>query len=198
MMMVVEPVTLRGQVVRLEPLALSHAAALYAAGQDEAIWRYMLSDPSTSEAAIGEWIAQALAQRDAGGQMPFAIVEQATDTAIGSTRYLNIMPHDRGLEIGWTWLAPRVRRTAVNTECKYLLLRHAFEQLGAIRVQLKTDSRNTTSQRAIERLGAVREGVLRKYQITRDDYQRDTVMYSVTDDEWPAVKSRLEAFLARA
>lgn len=197
MTMVVAPVTLQGKVVRLEPLAMTHVAALFAAGQDPAIWRYMLTDPSTSQAAIGEWIAEALAQQEAGNQVPFAIIERATDTAIGSTRYLNIMRHDRGLEIGWTWLTPRVRRTAVNTECKYLLLRHAFEELGAIRVQLKTDSRNTTSQRAIERLGAVREGVLRKYQITRDDYQRDTVMYSITDDEWPAVRTRLETFLAR-
>jgi N-acetyltransferase len=197
MTMVVRPVTLRGKVVRLEPLATTHAAALYAAAQDPAIWRYLPTDASVSEAAVGEWIAQALAQREAGSQMPFAIVEEATDTAVGSTRYLNIMPHDRGLEIGWTWLTPRVQRTAVNTECKYVLLRHAFEELSAIRVQIKTDSRNTISQRAIERLGAVREGVLRKYQIVRDDYQRDTVMYSIIDDEWPAVKSRLEAFLAR-
>ncbi len=197
MTMVVRPVTLHGKVVRVEPLATTHAAALYAAAQDPAIWRYLPIDASVSEAAMGEWIAQALAQREAGSQMPFAIVEEATNTPVGSTRYLNIMPHDRGLEIGWTWLTPRVQRTAVNTECKYLLLRHAFEELGAIRVQIKTDSRNTISQRAIERLGAVREGVLRKYQIVRDDYQRDTVMYSIIDDEWPAVKSKLEAFLAR-
>lgn len=197
MTMVVRPVTLHGKVVRVEPLATTHAAALYAAAQDPAIWRYLPTDASVSETAMGEWIAQALAQREAGSQMPFAIVEEATNTPVGSTRYLNIMPHDRGLEIGWTWLTPRVQRTAVNTECKYLLLRHAFEELGAIRVQIKTDSRNTISQRAIERLGAVREGVLRKYQIVRDDYQRDTVMYSIIDDEWPAVKSKLEAFLAR-
>lgn len=197
MTMVVRPVTLHGKVVRVEPLATTHAAALYAAAQDPAIWRYLPTDASVSETAMGEWIAQALAQREAGSQMPFAIVEEATNTPVGSTRYLSIMPHDRGLEIGWTWLTPRVQRTAVNTECKYLLLRHAFEELGAIRVQIKTDSRNTISQRAIERLGAVREGVLRKYQIVRDDYQRDTVMYSIIDDEWPAVKSKLEAFLAR-
>ena len=193
----VEPVTLVGDVARLEPLDARHAEALYVAGRHSDIWAFMPVDPSASVQDMRAWIAAALAARDDGTQVPFAIVARATDACVGSTRYLAISPHDRGLEIGWTWLTPAVQRTAVNTECKYLLLRHAFETLGAIRVQLKTDRRNITSQRAIERLGAVREGVLRKHMIVRHGYQRDSVMYSITDDEWPAVKAGLEAKLRR-
>jgi RimJ/RimL family protein N-acetyltransferase len=117
---------------------------------------------------------------------------------VGSTRYLDIRRENRGLEIGWTWLAAAVQRTAVNTECKYLLLRHAFETLGAIRVQLRTDLRNLRSQRAIERIGATREGVFRQERIMWDGYLRDSVFYSVIDCEWPAVKARLEARLGSA
>lgn len=196
MSMRVEPVTLTGKIVRLEPLRLDHAEALCAVGQDPSIWRYMPTDPSGSVEDMRAWITDALAEREAGRQMPFVTFDLASGQPIGSTRYLTIVPRDYGLEIGWTWLTPRVRRTGVNTECKYLLLRHAFETLGAIRVALKTDSRNMVSQRAIERLGAVREGVLRKATIiARDGYQRNTVMYSVTDDEWPVVKARLDGFM---
>jgi N-acetyltransferase len=193
----VRPVTLRGQVARVEPLGYEHAEDLLVAGADPSIWAYMPADPSGSIEAMRDWIADALAQRGAGTQMPFAIVDLSSERAFGSTRYLNIAPHDRGLEIGWTWLTPAVQRTAANTECKYLLLRHAFEDLGAIRVQLKTDGRNFVSQRAIERLGAVREGVLRKHMIVREGYQRDSVIYSITDTEWPAVKVGLEEKLRR-
>ena len=194
----VEPVTLEGTAARLEPLAPAHAEDLYAAAQGADTWAYMPTDPSTSVAAITAWITDAQSQREAGGQMPFAIIERVSVRAVGSTRYLNITPHDRGLEIGWTWLAPAVRRSAVNTECKYLLLRHAFETLGAIRVQLKTDRRNEVSQRAIERLGAVREGILRQHMVVQDGFHRDTVMYSIIASEWAAVRARLEAWLARA
>lgn len=198
MTMRVQPVTLTGNVARLEPLTLDHASAIYRIAQEPSIWRYMPTDPSGSIEDVERWIADALAERDAGRQMPFVTIERASGEVVGSTRYLSIVPQDYGLEIGWTWLAPRVRRTAINTECKYLLMRHAFEELGAIRVQLKTDSRNITSQRAIERLGAVREGELRKATIIqRDGYQRTSVMYSVTDDEWPGVKARLEEFMRR-
>jgi RimJ/RimL family protein N-acetyltransferase len=197
MMMRVEPIMLTGNVVRLEPLAAEHAAGLYEAGRDPSIWRYMPADPSASVASMTAWIEDALRAREAGTQLPFAIFELASGALVGSTRYLNISPPDRGLEIGWTWLTPHVQRTVVNTECKYLLLRHAFEVLNAIRVQFKTDGRNIVSQRAIERLGAVREGVLRKQMILPDGYQRDAVLYSIIDTEWPAVKARLEAFLTR-
>lgn len=191
----VHPVTLAGREARVEPLRLEHARDLYLAGQDPEIWRYLPTDPRASVAAMSSWIADALQELQARRQIPLAIVDQATNSAVGSTRYMNIAPHDHGLEIGWTWLAVSAQRTAINTECKYLLLRHAFDHLGAIRVQLKTDSRNVVSQRAIERLGAVREGVLRKQMIVQNGYQRDTVMYSITDDEWPAVKAHLEAKL---
>lgn len=197
MTMLVRPVTLVGDVVRLEPLSLEHASAIHAIAQEPSIWRYMPVDPSGSLEDVERWIADALAERDAGRQMPFATIDRASGQVVGSTRYLTIVPQDYGLEIGWTWLTPRAQRTAINTECKYLLMRHAFEDLGAIRVQLKTDSRNTISQRAIERLGAVREGILRKQMILESGYVRDTVMYSITDDEWPAVKANLEARLAK-
>lgn len=191
----VQPVTLMGTAVRLEPLGLQHADDIFAAAQDPDIWRYMPSDPSASPAALRAWIAAALDAQAAGGELPFAILDRATGRALGSTRYLNISARDRGLEIGWTWLASPARRTAVNTEGKYLLLRHAFETLRAVRVQLKTDRRNTVSQAAIERLGAVREGILRKHMLVANGYIRDTVMYSVTDDEWPGVKVRLQSML---
>lgn len=191
----VRPVTLEGEVVRLEPLQPGHAADLLAAGADPSIWRYILSNPTRSPAAMDAWIAAALDAQAAGRELPFTIAERASGRILGATRYLNIVPRDRGLEIGWTWLTPSAQRTAVNTECKYLLLRHAFEALGAIRVQLKTDGRNLTSQRAIERLGALREGVLRKQAIHEDGYQRDAVMYSIIAEEWPAVRAALAAKL---
>jgi N-acetyltransferase len=191
----VEPVTLAGKVARLEPLGRQHLDGLFTAGADPDVWRWMPEDPNTTREAMARWLDAALAQREAGTQLPFAIIAQTTGAVVGSTRYLEIMPHDHTIEIGWTWLVPEVQRTAVNTECKYLLLRHAFEVLRAMRVQLKTDLRNTRSQAAIERLGAVREGVLRKHRIVQDNYQRSSVMYSIIDDEWPAVKARLEGWL---
>jgi N-acetyltransferase len=195
MRMDVRPVTLEGQAVRIELLGLEHAENLYAAAQDPDIWRYMPADPSGSREAFRRWIEEALAARTAGAEMPFAIVDKESGRAVGSTRYLDIHPRDFGLEIGWTWLARPVRRTRVNTECKYLLLQHAFETLGAVRVQLKTDVRNEVSQRAIARLGAVREGVLRKQRILENGYVRDTVLFSIIAEEWPAVKAGLEAKL---
>lgn len=194
--MTVEPVTLEGRSVRLEPLTLDHAAALYAAAQDRDTFLYFPIDPSGSLDAMRAWTATALAARDAGDAQPFAIISLPSGKAVGSTRYFDISGPSRHLEIGHTWIAAEVRRTRLNTEAKYLLLRHAFEQLGAIRVQLKTDRRNERSQRAIERIGGVCEGILRKHMILESGYIRDTVMYSITDDEWSAVKAALEAKLA--
>lgn len=195
MRMDVRPVTLEGHAVRIEPLGLEHAEDLYAAAQDPDIWRYMPANPSGSLEALRRWIGEALDARAAGAEMPFAVVDRESGRAVGSTRYLDIHPRDFGLEIGWTWLAQPVRRTRVNTECKYLLLRHAFEALGAVRVQLKTDVRNEVSQRAIARLGAVCEGVLRKQRILENGYVRDTVLFSIIAEEWPMVKAGLEAKL---
>ncbi len=188
----VEPVTLTGNVVRLEPLQVTHVESLFRAAQDPAIWSFMPYDPSISLAAMQAWIADALEAQARGKDGVFVIVNLATGEIVGSTRYLTIVPKDRGLEIGGTWLAREVRRTPVNTECKYLLLRHAFEALGAIRVQFKTDSRNLTSQRAIERLGAVKEGVLRNHMILPNGYYRHSVYYSILDTEWATVKAYLE------
>jgi len=137
-----------------------------------------------------------LLQRQARGtDLPFTVVLRATGKAIGCTRYMYINIPDRGVEIGGTWYGPEHQRTGVNTECKYLLLRHAFERWGCIRVQLKTDLNNVRSQHAIERLGAVKEGVLRNHMIRPDGTPRDTVMYSIIDREWPLVKARLEGLM---
>jgi RimJ/RimL family protein N-acetyltransferase len=191
--MQVTPVTLTGKIVRLEPLNKSHLADLLLEAQDESIWTYIPFIPPKSMADMEAMLSQALAAQTQGKEVPFAIIEQATNRAVGSTRYMNIAPHDYGLEIGWTWLGQNARRTGINTECKYLLLRHAFETLGAIRVQLKTDSRNERSQRAIERIGGVKEGILRNHVIMPDNYYRHSVYYSIIDSEWPAVKANLEA-----
>lgn len=188
-----QPVTLEGTHVRLESLASQHAEDLFVAGRDETIWTYMPRPVPKSLEETLAWIQEALVMAAEGSQIPFAVIHRARGRAIGSTRYLEIRRENRGLEIGWTWVATAYQRTPVNTECKYLLLRHAFEALGAVRVQMKTDLRNERSQRAIERIGAVREGVLRRHMVLWDGFIRDTVYYSGT--EWPAVRRRLEALL---
>lgn len=188
-------ITLTGKHALLHPLALEHATALFEIGQEETIWRWMTRPPFADAAEAREWIHQALTAQAAGTQLPFAIIARQSGRVAGSTRYMNISVPDRGLEIGWTWLGADFRRTAINTECKYMLLQHAFETLGCARVQLKTDARNDTSRRAIERIGAKFEGILRKYQATRD-LIRDTAMYSILDSEWPEVKPILENKLA--
>ena len=193
----VEPITLEGRWARLEPLAERHAADLSAVSNDPEIWRYMPMALMSGE-QVREWIAETLALQAGGAVLPFAIVERESGRAIGGTRYLDIRPNDRGIEIGWTWLARRAWRTAINTECKYMLMRHAFETLGCIRVQLKTDRHNERSRRAIERIGGQFEGILRQHMILRDGtYRRDSAYYSILDAEWPAVKERLEAALWR-
>jgi len=196
MVMRVEPVVLTGNVVRLEPMQPQHAQALLEAGQDHSNWMYMWTDPNGSLGSIQAWMSVALAEMEQGSTLPFVTIQQSSGRIVGSTRYMDIRAKDYGLEIGGTWLMPEVRRTAINTECKYLLLRHAFETLGAIRVQLKTDSRNLRSQQAIERLGAIKEGVLRNHIIMPDGQYRHSVYYSVIKQEWPAVKARLEAFMS--
>ncbi len=188
----VTPVTLTGVHVRLEPPADAHAADLANAGQAAAIWDYMPFGPFATVEEWKHWLASLREKAERAESIPFVIVRRADARAIGMTSYLNIQPRDRGLEIGGTWLTPDVWRTVINSESKYLLLRHAFETLGCVRVQLKTDARNVRSQRAIERLGAAKEGVLRKHMMTRGGFIRDTVMYSIVDTEWPAVKARLE------
>jgi RimJ/RimL family protein N-acetyltransferase len=190
-----QPVTLSGTAIRLEPLALTHAPDLLQASAEKSIWSYMPLSGFPDLQAVEDWIQASLAAQAAGTDLPFAIVLPDTNVAVGSTRYMDIRRPHRGLEIGWTWLAPGVQRTRVNTEAKYLLLKNAFEQLGAVRVQLKTDARNIRSQRAIERIGGVMEGAHRRHMVTWDGHIRDTVYYSILDSEWPTVKRRLEAIL---
>jgi RimJ/RimL family protein N-acetyltransferase len=188
----VEPITLEGHKVRLEPLCPQHFAALHEAGQPE-IFQYVFRGPEGySLEAFSRYLAGLISRPDT---CAFAIVLRETERAIGVTTYLEIRPEHRGLEIGNTWIAVPYQGTAVNPECKYLLLRHAFETLGALRVQLKTDGRNLHSQKAIAKLGARWEGTMRKHVIMADGYVRDTVMFSIIDDEWPGVKARLEARL---
>ena len=194
----VSPLTLEGAHVRLEPLALKHADDLFAVSRYPEIWELLIAPPIQTLDEMRAWIEKAEKQTAAGTSIWFAIIRRADNRAVGVTSYLNISRADRGLEIGGTWLTPEVWRTAINSECKYLLLRHAFETLGCIRVQIKTDERNVRSQRAIERLGAVKEGILRKYQVTYTGHQRNTVMYSILDTEWSAVMKRLEGFLERS
>ena len=193
--MVVGPVTLRGRHVTLEPLDERHAPGIFEAMQDEEVCRYLAWPPPAALDETRAFIRDVRDLMDRGQCVAFAQVWSATGAAIGSTRYLDIRPKDRQLEIGSTFLRRGYWRTPANTEAKYLLLRHAFESLGCVRVALKTDGRNTRSQAAIERLGAVREGVLRKHMNVRG-FQRDTVYFSILETEWPAVKARLEARLA--
>ena len=195
--MIVEPVVLTGKHVRLEPLSEAHIPGLTAAGGDPSIWRFMLYGEVTSEEKMGDWVRDILSRKAAGSDQPFAVIHLGSGKIAGATRYLEIRPAHRGLEIGGTWYGKEFQRTPVNTETKYLLLRHAFEVLGCIRVQLKTDLRNERSQKAIERLGAVREGVLRNHMILEDGLYRHSVYYSILDSEWPGVKARLEGLLAR-
>lgn len=195
--MQVHPVTLElpdGEA-RLEPLAKAHAADLLHAGADPAVWLYSFSQQPRTLADAEHYVRDALAAK---GELPFAIVNRADGRAIGSTRYLDILPAHRSVEIGATWIGTPWQRTSINTECKLLLLRHAFTVLRCVRVQLKADARNTRSHAAMERIGAHYEGTLRKHRILPDGFVRDTVYYSVIAEEWPEVEKRLLARLARA
>lgn len=189
------PITLAGAYARLEPLTLAHAPELFAVAADDSIWRHMITPAPASVEHMRERIQVFLNAQGAGTLLPFAIVGLAAKRVAGMTTYLNISRPDRGLEIGHTWLGVQYQRTPINTECKFLLLCHAFEQLGAARVQLKTDALNDRSRAAILRIGATFEGILRKYQLTRGGRIRDTAMFSITEDDWPGVRARLEGLL---
>jgi RimJ/RimL family protein N-acetyltransferase len=193
--LVVPPVTLEGRAVRLEPLRLEHAAALASLCEDEVF--QFLSQVMRTAAEVKLYLAAALEAAERGTEQPFFIRDRETGAPLGTTRYMTISRGDRTLEIGNTWLGRRTWRTRVNTECKLLLFRHAFEQLQAIRVQFKTDRRNARSRAAIERLGATFEGILRHHMLVRGGQVRDSAYYSVIDTEWPEVKARLEERLAR-
>lgn len=191
----VEPMTLEGRQVRLEPLALDHLDALCEVGLDPDLWQFVPKQVRTRE-DMREYVEIALDERRRGVSMPFATRLKSGDQVVGSTRYANISLENRRLEIGWTWIGRPWQRSAVNTEAKYLMLRHAFEVLGCARVELKTDGRNERSRNAILRIGAKQEGVLRRHTLMDTGYIRDTVYFSILDDEWPVVKTRLEARIA--
>jgi N-acetyltransferase len=191
----VRPLVLQGEAVRLEPLSPEHAHGLYNRGRSAADWAYLPRACFVDLADARQWIEEALTSP---AQLPFAIVETVKNKVVGSTRYLNIRPEHRSLEIGWTWLGQEWQRSAINTEAKLLLLTHAFEVLGCVRVEFKTDGRNERSQQALLRIGATREGVMRKHMIVQGDYVRDSVYFSVIEEEWPRVKARLQALKDRA
>ncbi len=191
-----QPVVLEGEHVRLEPLASGHAAALadaIADGALDALWYTIVPAP----AAVPGWIDAALAQRAAGRALPFAVVRRRDGRVVGSTRYMNVEETQRRLEIGTTFYSASVQRSALNTECKRLLLAHAFERLGCLAVEFRTHWFNQRSREAIARLGAKQDGVLRNHQRLPDGSLRDTVVFSIIDSEWPAVKRHLDFRRAR-
>jgi N-acetyltransferase len=187
----VEPVVLEGAHVRLEPLARTHLAGLCEIGLVEELWRWIPTPVRTGE-DMAAYMELAFKEQAAGASLPFVQIEKASGRVIGSTRYMNIEKVHHRLEIGCTWMGRDWQRTAVNTEAKYVLLRHAFETLGCMRVELKTDSLNEKSRAAILRIGAKEEGVFRNHMITSSGRVRHTVYFSVIDSEWPEVKGRLE------
>lgn len=195
--MEVKPVVLQGKYVRLEPMTEAHVPGLAEIGVGQPFWDFMLYGNMNSVDDMRKWVLDILSRADKGTDLPFAVIHLASGRVAGATRYFNIVPRDRGLEVGGTWYGAEFQRTPVNTECKYLLLRHAFETLGCIRVQLKTDLRNERSQKAIERIGGIKEGVLRNHMILPDGRYRHSVFYRILDTEWPGVKKRLEGMLER-
>ena len=187
----IEPVTLSGQHVKLVPLSVEHEAPIAAAAADGELWKlWYTSVPAPG--ATRAWIDAALAMRDNLGAHPFAVIDPKTGEVVGSTRYFNVEAAHRRLEIGHTWYAKRVQRTALNTEAKLLLLSHAFEKLNAIAVEFRTHFMNHQSRAAIARLGAKQDGILRNHQIGKDGAYRDTVVFSIIESEWPAVRAHLK------
>ena len=192
----IEPVTLRGNLVTLLPLERGHEAALRDAARDGELWRLWFTSVPAPE-ATATYIGTALAWRETKDAMPFVVRENASGAIVGCTRYVNVEPEHRRLEIGYTWYSQRVQRTSVNTEAKLLLLTHAFEALRCIAVEFRTSWFNHASRKAIARLGAKQDGVLRNHQISPDGTYRDTVVFSILESEWPAVKRHLQYELDR-
>ncbi len=190
------PVTLEGHGVRLVPLTMDHVHAVSQAAADGELWSLRVTSVP-EPVKTGDYVRQALDGQAAGHMLPFAVIDPCEDTVIGSTRYHDIVPAVARLEIGYTWYSRRYQRTHVNTACKLLLLSHAFETLGAAVVGWRTDNDNFVSQRAIERLGAHRDGVIRHHALRRDGTVRDTVMYSLLAAEWPTVRHHVEHLLRK-
>ena len=192
----IRPITLNGTLVRLEPLSQAHHAQLCEVGLEEKLWKVTMTIIRTPE-EMKKYIDAALKEYAEGKALPFAIVDKTTGMAVGSTRYGNINIDHRRVEIGWTWVARHWQRTAINTEAKYLLLTHAFDSLGCIRVEFKTDSTNKQSRNALLRIGAKEEGTLRNHMIAHGGRIRHSVYYSIIDSEWKGVKKELEKKLAK-
>jgi RimJ/RimL family protein N-acetyltransferase len=195
-MMDIAPVILDGERVRLEPMRADHLDALTAAGAFDELWKWTHARATTRD-SMQEYMSSALADAERGVSLPFVTIDKAAGRIIGSTRFGNIDRENRRAEIGWTWITPAFQRTYVNSEAKYLMLSHAFDVWGCIRVELKTDVLNEKSRQAMLRMGATEEGILRKHGITYSGRFRDTIYYSVLDTEWPEVRERLRGFLAR-
>ncbi|CAA9382423.1 MAG: hypothetical protein AVDCRST_MAG01-01-23 [uncultured Rubrobacteraceae bacterium] len=186
---------LEGGIVRLEPLERRHEEGLFEAARDERIWAWMPYPAATRE-TFRSWMDDALARSEAGTEAAFATVDAKTGEAVGSTRFLALRPEHRGVEIGWTWLTPSRWRTGANVEAKLLMLEHAFDRLGCVRVEFKTDARNERSRSAMAALPARFEGIFRKHMLVRGGQRRDSAYYSIIDDEWPEVRANLERRLA--
>jgi RimJ/RimL family protein N-acetyltransferase len=193
-LMHVQGVILEGDRVRLEPMRRDHLDALAVAGRDEELWRWTSAKPTTRE-RMSEYMNAALAEAEAGVALPFVTIDKPSGSVVGSTRFANIDAVNRRVEIGWTCITPDFQRSYVNSEAKYLMLRHAFDVWECVRVELKTDVLNEKSREAMLRLGAVEEGILRRHILTHSGRFRDTIYYSSLDHEWPAVRARLEARL---
>ncbi|HEX2183321.1 MAG TPA: GNAT family protein [Rubrobacteraceae bacterium] len=183
---------LEGSLVVLEPLEPRHEEGLFEAAREPGIWRYLPVDASGSRAAFRSWFEATLAASEEGSEAAFATLDAGSGEPIGSTRYLALRPAHRGLEIGWTWLAPSYWGTGANVEAKLLMLEHAFAVLGCARVEFKTDARNERSRAALEALPARFEGIFRKHMILPTGRYRDSAYYSIVDDEWPEVRENLE------
>jgi RimJ/RimL family protein N-acetyltransferase len=182
---------LEGRLVVVEPLTRAHAEGLRLAAADAVVWRWMTA-PAHEPEGFEPWLEATLAAAEEGTEVPFAILLRESGEPVGSTRFMTLRPEHRGLEIGWTWHSPRVWGTGVNVDAKRLLLAHAFDDLGCLRVEFKTDADNERSRAALEALPARFEGVFLKHMLVRDGERRDSAYYAITDDEWPAVRANLE------
>jgi len=191
-----QPIILEGNIVRLEPLTLEHAAGVLAAGSSESIWTFFAVPAPKNLGEAQKWIESRLSDQASGQRLPFAVICLSDGKFAGSTGYAAVSRPNRTMDLA-SWYGLDYQRTGVNTECKYLLLKHAFEELDALRVGLTVDTENTRSRRAVERIGGVQEGILRKHRIRRDGARRDTVVFSFINDDWPTAKRNLERLMSR-
>lgn len=191
----IESKVITGNTLVLEPIGQEHAQDLYLIGKESSLWRYLPIEGFRSIDEASQWVEEALVLGEKGYHITYVIKDKISGTVLGSTRYFNIRKRDHGLEIGYSWVGKQYQRTHVNTETKYLMLKNAFEENNVYRVEIKTDLRNIQSQKAIERIGAMKEGVLRRHMVVKDGYIRDTVCYSITDLDWSLIKEKLQTLM---